>query len=357
MILKPDVEEAKARCNAWWEGEMLDRPPIILTTPSEMKTDYDGPDTDDLGEWWLNPDYVIPRMKHWLQNTAWLGDSIPVVFPVSIGLVAITAQYLGASNRFLDKRTTWSGELIDDWETRGKLEIDESNYFWKQTFVLMERALEMLRESELDACISIPDLNGPSEILAGLRGPANFSLDFYDDPEMIAPALREVQDAWYKAYERTSQKAHEAGGYMTWPMVFSDLPAVDLQSDFSCLISEDHFQEYLLPFIAEQTERIPRTLYHLDGPDAVRHMDAILDLPELNALQWIHGAGQGPMVKWMDLLKRAQAKGKSLWIECNMWEVEPILQELDPKGCLFYVGAPTEEEGCHFMEHFNNSHF
>jgi hypothetical protein len=30
---------------------------------------------------------------------------------------------------------------------------------------------------------------------------------------------------------------------------------------------------------------VERTIYHLDGPDAIRHLDALLELPALDGIQ------------------------------------------------------------------------
>jgi 5-methyltetrahydrofolate--homocysteine methyltransferase len=50
----------------------------------------------------------------------------------------------------------------------------------------------------------------------------------------------------------------------------------------------------------------------LDGPDAVRHLPAILGLERLNCVQWIQGAGQPLPSQWLPLLQRIQSGGKSV---------------------------------------------
>lgn len=354
-ILKQDEEEAKKRVNAWWEGEILDRPPIILRAPRTSAKPYDGPDTDDLDAWWTHPDYVLPRLRHQLLNTAYLGEAFPTVFPMATTIVAILAQYLGAPNRYVDKSTTWSGETLTSLTDRPRIEIREDNEFWVKTKNLMSRTADMIREEGLQAYMGIPDLNGPTEVLSGLRNPQAFSMDFYDCPEAIKPAFRETQDAWFKAYRWTSGKAHELGGWFTWLGLWADLPCVDLQSDVSCLVSPDQFREFFLPFIAEQTERIPRTIYHLDGPDAVRHTDALLDLPHLDAIQWEPGAGDRPMIKWIDHIRHIQEGGKKVWLGCQPWEIEPLLRNLNPEGLIFVTGVSEEEAGHHLLDYITKN--
>jgi hypothetical protein len=119
--------------------------------------------------------------------------------------------------------------------------------------------------------------------------------------------------------------------------IWSELPATDLQSDFSCLISKNMFDEYFLPFIAEQTEMVPRTIYHLDGPGAVRHLDSLLALPHLDGIQWIPGAGAKPAVEWIPLLQRIQQAGKLVYVYCDKTHVQKLVEELDPEGLMLVV--------------------
>ena len=59
-----------------------------------------------------------------------------------------------------------------------------------------------------------------------------------------------------------------------------------LQSDISGMISPRHFRRFVLPFIREQCQRLDYSMYHLDGVDAMRHLDMLLEIEELNAIQW-----------------------------------------------------------------------
>jgi hypothetical protein len=104
------------------------------------------------------------------------------------------------------------------------------------------------------------------------------------------------------------------------------------------------FGEFFLPSLRQQTEWVERTIYHLDGPDAVRHLDALLSLPKITAIQWIQGAGAPPVSKWIRLLRRIQAGGKLLQLYCSPGEVETLLAELEPEGLLLITHCNAEEE-------------
>ena len=338
------LEEARERVEAWWRGERSDRPVLQLTAPRTNAPAYDGPRTDDLDAWWADPAYVLPRLEHELRSTCYAAEAIPVIFPVSTGLVSITNKYLGAPNVYIDRSTTWSSPMIESWGDAPPLDFDHENEWWRRTEHLLHEGVRMIEEQDYQAFVGLPDLNGPTEVLAGLRGAQRFAMDFYDRPEALPPALRRVQDAWFEAYTRSTAIAHRCGGYICWMRTWSELPMIDLQSDVSCLISPGMFNEFFLPLLREQAAAIERTVYHLDGPDAVRHLDALLDIQELDAVQWVPGAGGGRMSEWVDLLKRIQDGGKLVHAACDPDEVLHLTRALDPDRLLLVVQASTQSQ-------------
>ncbi|MFO7871390.1 MAG: hypothetical protein R6V03_08165 [Kiritimatiellia bacterium] len=342
--IKPDLAEAQERVEAWWRRENTGRPILQIYAPRDGATPYDGPVTDDMDAWWTDPEYVLPRLEHRLLSTYYAAEAMPVVFPVSVGIVSITTKYLGGPNVYLSKNTTWSNPIIEDWDEAPSLEFDENNTWWRKSERLLKAGVKFIKERGYDAFVGVPDLNGPTEVLSGLREAQKLAMDFYDCPERIKPALRKVQDAWFEAYRRCTAIARETGGYLCWLGVWSEQPMSDLQSDFSCLISRDMYDEYFLPFIVEQAGAIDRTIYHLDGPGAVRHLESLLAIEELDAIQWVQGAGGGEMTDWIDLLKRIQAGGKLIHAGCRPAEVPVLCRELDPSGLLLGVSAGSQAE-------------
>ncbi|MFW5688895.1 MAG: hypothetical protein ACOC1U_04910 [Spirochaetota bacterium] len=340
----PDLDAARERVEAWWRHKLTGRPIIQLTAPRDNAPAYSGPATDDLDAWWTDPRYVLPRLDRQLHATAWFAEAMPVVYPVSTGLVSITNKYLGAPNVYIDRTTTWSSPIIDEWGESPDLTFDPRSLWWQRTETLLRAGVTFLTERDYEAYVGIPDLNGPTEVLAGLRNPQKLAVDFYDNPDRIVPALRAVQDAWFEAYRRSTAIAHECGGYFCWMGTWSSAPMTDLQSDVSCLISPAMFDEFFLPFIREQAAAIDRTIYHLDGPDAVRHLDSLLAIDELDAIQWVQGAGAGRMSEWIDLLVRIQEGGKLVHATCDPDEVELLTRRLDPTRLLLVVRAGDEDE-------------
>jgi len=347
---KDDIEACRQRVEAWWNHEIIDRAAIQVTAPKAPPPPETqagaGPEPDQaaLRRYFTDPETVIPRLQASLARTSFGGEAFPVMFPVSISMVAILSNYLGCPMRFVNERTTWSDHILDDWETRPTYRCDLDNEWWRISEALLKTAI-----ARSDGYfVGAPDLNGPTEMLSRLRSPGKLALDFYDRPQYIKPALAEINQAWHGYWQAVTEITQSLvpgpGGNFHWMGVWSDLPSTDLQSDFSIMMSSEMFDEYFLPFIDEQTTMVERTLYHLDGPGAVRHVDSLLSLPHLDGIQWVPGAGAKPTVEWLPLLKKIQDAGKLLYAYCEKENVRRILSELRPEGVMLVTSCESVEE-------------
>lgn len=346
-IYKQDTEECKRRVEAWWHHEIVDRAVVQVRAPRTQRRAAIVPDmgTRDVEAWFTDPDLVVPRLKQQLADTCLGGEAFPVMFPVSINMVAITAAYLGSPLQFVNTSTTWSHPIIDNWAQRPAFRFDPASKWWH----VSERLLGAAVEQADGYYVGVPDLNGPTEILALLRGTERLALDLYDHPREIKPALAEINRAWYDAWCAADAIASQPGGHFFWMGIWSERPAIDLQSDFSCMMSPEMFDEYFVPFLAEQTEMVERTIYHLDGPGAIKHLDSLLALPDLDGIQWVPGAAGAPAIEWIDLLRRIQDAGKLVYAYCDKGHVQTLLAELRPEGLMLIVNGCESESEAHAL--------
>jgi hypothetical protein len=89
------------------------------------------------------------------------------------------------------------------------------------------------------------------------------------------------------------------------------------------IINEPSTPEEVHP-LQKQCEQLNCSLYHLDGPGAVRHVDALMEIKDLRALQWSPGAGQpdGGSEKWYPIYEKVRSANKSLWISISDGRIE-----------------------------------
>ena len=86
-------------------------------------------------------------------------------------------------------------------------------------------------------------------------------------------------------------------------------------------------------------------IFHVDGKGVARHLDAILSVPQVHALQWVQGAGDElPIMQWLPFLKDLQARGVPTIVDLNKNELEPFISEMRPEGLFLWIATEKEEE-------------
>ena len=117
------------------------------------------------------------------------------------------------------------------------------------------------------------------------------------------------------------------------------------QSDMSCMISADHFERYVMCELDLLAEYCDRVWYHVDGPDARRHVPALLSRPSVRAIQYVPGAGRAPNgPAYMELYRQVQAAGRCLDISAPLENVEYLVRHLRPEGLVLRTSAADPEQ-------------
>lgn len=345
MQYKEDWREAQARLLAWWEGEVPDRPCLQVTAPrsgqeEQYHTALCRPASVGLEEWWTDVEQIVERTGRRIGATFYGGEAFPLFNP-NLG-PDLFAAYLGAPLRFLDTHTNWVEHTLDDW-TAADLTISENNRWWRLQLQLLQAAQEAGHDRWITG---IPDTHAGGDALSALRGNARLCTDLYDRPDQVRQALDSLNQALAQAYDcyfeivEVQRYGSSSGWLPSWHQGRTDA----VQCDFIALISHAMMEEFILPSIAFQARLLDRAIFHLDGPDAIRHLDELMALPEIHAIQWVHGAGREPMIRWVPLLRRIQAAGKSLHISATPPEVPALLEALRPEGLMIHTHTDTEEE-------------
>ena len=357
LTTKPDWQQAEIRMQAWWEGEVLDRPALIVKAPKAgiSRTEWDalqspgGTPPDQVMDWFTNVEQVVERGNRIIDSTFWGGEAFPILYPVSTRMVAITSAYLGCPYTIDPiSYTGWAESVIDDWESRDPIAYDPDNHWWQVSRELLNAAAQAAPGRYY---VGLPDLNAPGQAVALLRDTQRLAFDLIDNPAPILPAIEEANQAWYRYWQAANGIVHQwIGGYFYWMGVWSDIASADLQCDFNVLISPQMFDTYFLPGLEQQTCWVERTIFHLDGPGAIAHLDSLLSLPRLNGIQWVPGDGSAPMHRWIPLLRRIQAHGKSLVLFCEPYEVEKLMDGLEPERLLLNTTCDSEAEARDLLE-------
>jgi hypothetical protein len=110
------------------------------------------------------------------------------------------------------------------------------------------------------------------------------------------------------------------------------------------MISNAMFREFFLPELLAEIDWLDRSIYHLDGPGALRHLDTLLDIRKLDAIQFVFGDGARPATRWLDVYRRIQDAGKAIHVTIEPGEMDAFMDALRPEGVMLAMTASSVEE-------------
>ena len=346
------LQRALRRNKAFWRGELDQGPLMWITVPDARSgTPPPEPATDD--ELWTDVQYVIEAAEYALSHSAYFGDALPIHNPW-LGPDQVAA-WLGAEMTLRPRDfTSWIKPFVNDWSEHPRLAVDEGNSWWQLYLEILRASVERGRQRWITA---YPDLHTGIDGLSAIRGPERLLIDLLENPVAIRRAMRDMTELFKWVVDIVSGIILPAGqGTTNWTAGWSGERFLCIgQNDFTCMISPEMFDEFCLPDIVETTNYVDRSLYHLDGPDAIRHLPRLLSIDALDCIQWIHGSGQPPSSRWLPLLKQIQNAGKSVQVYYgpthgdeadSVEELEILCSELDPRRLFFWatVGSVGEAE-------------
>lgn len=352
---KPNLEETKKHYIDWWnhKGIVLNmwehfqdgvKPHANVAEPKPYK---------DLNQRWFDPEWRAEYLDWYVAHSSMLADMLPVA-NTQLGPGSLAAILGGVFEGGED--TIWihpDPHYTDDI----KFNPNHPNYILHKDLL---RACK--RKAQGHYYVGMPDLMEGMDVLAALKGTDKVLLDTVMQPEVLERQLQLINDIYFQVFDELYDIIRE-GDEMAFCYFSSWAPdkMSKLQSDISTMISVDDYRRFVQPFIREQCQKIDYTLYHLDGVGAMHHLDALLEIKELNAIQWTPGVGepQGGSPKWYDLYKKILAGGKSImacWVTLD--ELRPLLDNIGGNGVHLEMDFHNErevEQAMRIVEEFEHS--
>ena len=353
---KQNLEETKKHYVNWWnhKGIVLNmwehfqegvKPHADIAAPKPYK---------DLNQRWFDPQWRAEYLDWYVAHSSLMADMLPVA-NTQLGPGSLAAILGGVFEGGED--TIWihpNPNYTDD------IKFDPQHPNW------------LLHKELLKACkakaqghyyVGMPDLMEGMDVLAAIKGTDKVLLDTVMQPEVLEHQMQQINDIYFQVFNELYDIIRE-GDEMAFCYFSSWAPGKmsKLQSDISTMISVDDYRRFVQPFIREQCQKIDYTLYHLDGVGAMHHLDALLEIKELNAIQWTPGVGepQGGSPKWYDLYKKILAGGKSImacWVTLN--ELRPLLDNIGGDGVHLEMDFHNEQEveqALRIVEEYEHSH-
>ena len=338
---KLNLEETKKHYINWWnhKGIVLNmwehfqegvKPHADIPAPKPYK---------DLNQRWFDPQWRAEYLDWYVAHSSLMADMLPVantqLGPGSLAAILGGVFEGGEDTIWIHPNPNYTDDIV----------FDPQHPNW------------LLHKELLKACkakaqghyyVGMPDLMEGMDVLAAIKGTDKVLLDTVMQPEVLEHQMQQINDIYFRVFDELYDIIRE-GDEMAFCYFSSWAPGKmsKLQSDISTMISVDDYRRFVQPFIREQCQKIDYTLYHLDGVGAMHHLDALLEIKELNAIQWTPGVGepQGGSPKWYDLYKKILAGGKSImacWVTLD--ELRPLLDNIGGDGVHVEMDFHNEQE-------------
>ncbi len=338
---KSNLEETKQRyINCWnHKGIILNmwehfqegvQPHAEIMPPAPAK---------DLSQKWFDPQWRAEYLDWYVAHSSLKADILPVantqLGPGSLAAILGGVFEGGEDTIWIHPNPDFTDEIVFNPE--------------HPNWILHKELLKACKaKANGNYFVGMPDLMEGLDVLAALKGTDRVLLDTVMQPEILEQQMQQINDIYFKVFDELYDIIRE-GDEMAFCYFSSWAPGKmsKLQSDISTMISQDDYRRFVQPFIREQCQKIDYTLYHLDGVGAMHHLPALLEIEELNAIQWTPGVGepQGGSPKWYDLYKKILAGGKSVmacWVTLD--ELKPLLDHIGADGVHLEMDFHNEKE-------------
>jgi hypothetical protein len=340
---KSDAGKCLERIYAWYNGELLDRPPVRFARHNEL---YDRPDDSgrnwpSLKDRWIDTEYQLTRAVAEMEKKTFLGETFPVFWP-NLGPNIMATAY-GCPYIF-GEVTAWAEPVLADPDEGWTL----PTFDWQCEYI---KKLDEMTDAALDCAngrflVGYTDMHPGMDLCAALRGTQPLLMDTYENPDTLRALSGAYNNDFFKFYDYFDTKLKKRGQLsITWMNIPSYGKLHIPSCDFSAMISGELFAEYAMPGLIEECLHMDHNIFHVDGKGVARHLDQILTLPKLYAIQWVQGMGlDQPLLQWISLIKKIQSMGKGVIIDITLDELEPFIAEVSPRGLYLCIATNNIEE-------------
>lgn len=338
---KSNWPQTQQRFLKWWNHEGL------------LVGMWGAPETDRCIHESVTPPVVPPTLDQRYCDAAFRAEQNHYrlsrsIFPLDVIPSATTdlgpgslALFCGSQPGFAED-TVWfypSFEDVENPESLPPLKFDGSGHWWKTTEAILRACAEKARGKYLVGC---PDLIENMDVLSSLRGAQTLMIDMLERPEWIEQKIWEINQVYFDAYQRIYDIIKMPDGSSSFGAFYIWGPGktAKLQCDASAMFSPDMYRRFVVPALTAQCEWLDNSLYHLDGTQAVVHLDSLLSIEPLDAIEWTPQAGieTGGNKRWYEMYRRILAAGKSIQVvNVELDEVRPLLDAVGPKGVYMLI--------------------
>ena len=110
------------------------------------------------------------------------------------------------------------------------------------------------------------------------------------------------------------------------------------------MIGNAMFRQFVLPTLERDVQRLTNVIYHLDGIGELNHLDTILQIRGLRAVQWVFGEGQPGTPHWTDVYEKIRRAGKRLWLTGGAEDILETVRRIGGRDVYMPVWLNARQE-------------
>jgi hypothetical protein len=332
----------------WWKKESL-----VLSIwdllksmdPTDKDVDKPGESTS-LRENYINHEFRAASNHYNLAHSSFPADILPIA-QTNIGPGSL-CLFLGCEPDFnvddIWYNSCWQN--ISDPEILSPITFNDLNPWWIITENILQTSVNKSKGKYMVGC---PDLVENIDILCSLRGPQSVMMDMIERPDWVFQKVSEINQVYFEVYERIYDliKLDDDSSCFGPFRIWGPGKTAKVQCDASAMFSPQMFRQFVVPSLREQCQWLDHSLYHLDGTQAICHLDTLLEIEELNAIEWTPQAGieNGGNSRWYPMYSKILEAGKALQvIKVEPDEILPLLDSIGGDGVFIHANFKNESE-------------
>lgn len=326
-------EETKKRMLGYWQREEMDRCNYTIALFPAGKSD------PVRRNYYFDTDEADRAYRARFEDALYFGEAMPSMMPY-FGTGGI-AEYTGCKATRVD-HTTWFDPWLDEPDA-SLIGFTCPKAFDDQ----VEAVRRLLHLAGNDYFVTVSDNCGILDALSSIRGTDELMMDMLTEPEFVEEAV----DALLPIYRHTQEtlfdlvRQNNEGAVHSWMHLWAPGRLAQMQCDLSVMISKEMFDRFAMRELEALCNYLEYPVYHFDGQEQIRHLDSLLSIPNLRAIQWTPVAGQPRTSDFIPVFQKIQKAGKNLVLSPRPDEVEKLLDNLSSVGLhMNIVGVETEEE-------------
>lgn len=348
---KDNWEQTKEHFRQWWnhEGFVLGawglipgHPPREELLPLEQNT----PERFYFDAAW-RARYEFNKLA-----TSWMSLDVLPVASTYAGPGAL-GTYLGCEAH-ADQNTVWYDPIwadVEEPESLPPITFDPENRFFRHDRELIET---LTTRGEGKFLTGLPDLIENMDTLSQLRGNAALLYDMIDRPDWVLQKVMEINQCYFQAFDLLWDllKDEDGGGSFAPFSIWAPGKTAKVQCDMAAQFSPAMFEQFVVPGLEEQCRWLEYSVFHLDGPACIAHLDLLLGIDALDAIQWTPGPKVPPPTdeEWFPMYRKILQAGKSLLVlGVKLDQVAPILDALGTRGVYMHIECPDIETAKEFQ--------